>query len=316
MYLVKQPRFVCSVSDWDKNGNNSKEIVSEGIENDMKKMSGVKRKLIQIAAFGFSNVHVGNFKNVSLYTGKWKNFCNPGLNCYSCPGANFACPIGALQAVNGSMNFAFSFYVVGFILAIGVLFGRLICGFICPFGLVQEIIGKIPLKKHRLPKWTKYIKYFILAWFVLIWPWIQKSQNFLGLADPSFCEYICPAGLLFAGVPLLVGDENLRSAIGPIFSIKLCVLIIVIIGCMLAYRFFCKTMCPLGALYGILNKISFYHLTVDQQKCVQCGKCAKVCRMDVDPVKTPCSAECIRCGECAAECPKKAIHLGFGKGKA
>lgn len=277
----------------------------------MKNVSFLKRKLIQVAAFGFSNVHVENFSKVRLYTGRWKNFCNPGLNCYSCPGACFACPIGALQAVNGSMNFTFSFYVVGFLLAVGVLFGRLICGFFCPFGLVQEIIGKIPCPKHRLPAWTKYLKYLILAWFVLIWPWIQKSEIILGLSDPAFCEYICPAGLLFAGVPLLVGDANLRPAIGPIFSIKVCVLAIVVIGCILVYRFFCKTMCPLGAIYGILNKISFYHLTVDQKKCILCGKCASICRMDVDLVAAPCSAECIRCGECAAACPQNAIHLEF-----
>lgn len=280
----------------------------------MKITHGVKRKLIQIAAFGFTNSHIENyFPKVRIYTGPWKEFCHPGLNCYSCPAASLACPIGALQAVNGSMNFAFSFYVIGFLLTVGVLLGRLVCGYLCPFGLLQELIGKIPVKKHRLPKWTKYIKYGILLWFVLIWPWIQKSGDFLGLADPTFCEYICPAGLIMAGVPLLIGDGNLSAAIGPVFSIKVCVAVLTVIGCVFVYRFFCKVMCPLGAIYGLMNKISFYHMTVDQKKCVKCGKCAKVCRMDVDPVKEPNSAECIRCGDCVHACPNKAICLGFGK---
>ena len=271
-----------------------------------------KRKLIQIAAFGFTNMRVGNFfPKVRLYTGKWKAFCTPGLNCYSCPAATLACPIGALQAVNGSMHFAFSFYVVGFLLAVGVLLGRAVCGFLCPFGLIQELIGKIPVRKRRLPGWTKAVKYAVLVWFVLVWPWLQKAGNFLGLADPAFCEYICPAGLLMAGVPLLVGDANLRSAVGPVFSVKLCVLVGVIIGCVFVYRFFCKTLCPLGAIYGLLNKISFFRLTVDERKCVRCGQCARVCRMDVDPVRHPDSAECIRCGECAHACPKQAIRVGF-----
>lgn len=278
----------------------------------MKLRHTVKRKLIQIAAFGFSNFRVDNFfPKPRLYTGPWKRFCNPGLNCYSCPAATLSCPIGALQTVNGSMKFSFGFYAAGFLLAVGVLFGRLICGFVCPFGLIQELIGKIPLKKRRLPKWTKYIKYAVLAWFVLIWPWIQKSQNYLGISDPAFCEYICPAGLLMAGVPLLVGDENIAAAVGPLFSLKLCILIAVVVGCVFVYRFFCKTLCPLGAIYGLLNKISFYRLRVDHDSCVNCGRCAQTCRMDVDPVRTPDSAECIRCGECAHACPQGAIRLGF-----
>jgi ferredoxin len=78
------------------------------------------------------------------------------------------------------------------------------------------------------------------------------------------------------------------------------------------FRFFCKTLCPLGAIYGILNKVSFYRLEVDESKCIHCGKCAQICGMDVDPVQHPQSKECIRCGECAKACPTGAIRLGFG----
>lgn len=91
----------------------------------MKMNNVIKRKLIQIAAFGFTNSHLGNFAGGKLYTGKWKQFCNPGLNCYSCPAATLACPIGAMQAVAGSMQYNFSFYVVGFLLAAGVLLADL-----------------------------------------------------------------------------------------------------------------------------------------------------------------------------------------------
>ena len=104
----------------------------------VKKIRGLKRKLIQIAAFGFTNAHIPNFLSGKLYTGKWKEFCAPGLNCYSCPAAAFACPIGALQAVTGSRKSPISFYVFGLLLAFGVIFGRAVCGFLCPFGLLQE----------------------------------------------------------------------------------------------------------------------------------------------------------------------------------
>ena len=275
----------------------------------------IKRKLIQIAAFGFSNLHPGNFigeKGARIYTGSWKQFCNPGLHCYSCPAASVSCPIGALQAVSGSRKFDFSFYVVGFLLAVGVLLGRFVCGFLCPFGLVQELFSKIPLpkKKLRLPAFTKYLKYIILIVFVGVMP--VAVTNIVGMGKPAFCQYICPSGTLMGGIPLLSTHPELQKTIGWLFNWKLALLIITIIGSIVVYRFFCKLICPLGAIYGLLNKVSFYRLTVDENKCVHCGKCAHICRMDVDPVKNPQSAECIRCGECAAACPTGAIHLGFG----
>lgn len=135
--------------------------------------------------------------------------------------------------------------------------------------------------------------------------------NFMGIGKPAFCQYICPSGTLLGGLPLLASHEELSRTIGALFSLKTTILVTVLVGCVFCYRFFCKTLCPLGAIYGLLNKISAYHLHVDKDKCVSCGKCARICKMDVDPVKTPNSAECIRCGECAASCPTKAIKLGF-----
>lgn len=271
--------------------------------------NSIKRKLIQIAAFGFTNSHLGNFKGGNLYTGSWKKFCNPGLNCYSCPAASLACPIGALQAVSGSMNFQFSFYVVGFLLAVGVLFGRAVCGFLCPFGLFQELLHKIPFPKRKLPKVLRWLKYVILVVFVILLPIV--ATDYMGMGKPAFCEFICPAGTLEGGIPLLVTNPRLRAVIGKLFSLKAVILVLTIFGCMSIYRFFCKAMCPLGAIYGLLNKVSLYHLEIDQKKCVGCGKCACVCKMDVDPLKHPDSAECIRCGECRDACPVQAIHLGF-----
>lgn len=278
----------------------------------MKITQGIRRKLIQIAAFGLSNIHVGNFAQGKIYTGSWKQFCNPGLHCYSCPAASVSCPIGALQAVTGSMKFDFSFYVVGFLLAVGVLLGRFVCGFLCPFGLIQELIYKIPLprKKLRLPRWGKYVKYAVLLVFVIILP--VAATNFLGMGDPAFCKYICPSGTLTGGLPLLGTNPELRSTIGWLFGWKAFLLAAIVIGCVLVYRLFCKLLCPLGAIYGLLNGVSFYRLTVDESKCIHCGKCARVCLMDVDPVRHPQSAECIRCGACAAACPTGAIHIGFG----
>ena len=277
----------------------------------MKLTYAVKRKLIQVAAFGFTNIHLGNFATGRLYLGAWKQFCSPGLNCYSCPAATLSCPIGALQAVGGSLQFQASFYVIGFLLAIGVLFGRVICGFLCPFGLLQELIHKIPFWKRSMPKPLRYLKYMILIVFVILLPLF--ATNFMGMGAPAFCKYICPAGTLEGGIPLMLTRLRLREVIGALFHLKVIILILTLIACLSMYRFFCRAMCPLGAIYGLLNKISIYHLEVDNEKCIDCGKCSQVCKMDVNPVKCPNSAECIRCGCCRENCPTRAIHLGFGK---
>ena len=275
----------------------------------MKITQDVKRKIIQVAAFGFSNSYAGNFAGGKLYKGSWKKFCNPGMNCYSCPAARFACPIGAMQAVGGSAKFSVSFYVLGFVLALGVVFGRAICGFICPFGLIQELLHKIPSSKKRIYKPLTYIKYVLLAVFVLLMPALL-TDNF-GLGAPAFCEYICPAGTLEGGIPMLLSHPELRAQLGGLFVLKAAILIVTLVGCVICCRFFCKVMCPLGAIYGLLNKISLYRVRVDRFSCVSCGSCAKVCPMDIDPTVKPDSAECIRCGKCAASCPMQAIKVGF-----
>lgn len=269
----------------------------------------IKRKIVQVAAFGYSNPYLMNFKGGKLYQGKWKQFCNPGLNCYSCPAAGLACPIGALQAVNGSMNYKFGFYVAGIILACGILLGRAVCGWLCPFGLLQELIHKIPSPKFKLKKVFLYIKYVVLVVFVIVLP--IAATDYMGMGKPAFCQFICPAGMLEGGIPLLLSHTALRQTIGPLFTLKMVILVVTIMGCILVYRFFCKTLCPLGAIYGLLNKISIYRLEVDEHKCVKCGKCKQVCKMEVDPVKMPDSAECIRCGVCKDACPAGAICMGI-----
>ena len=279
----------------------------------MKSVNAFKRKLIQIAAFGFTNIHIENFKTGSIYKGPWKHFCAPGLNCYSCPAAALSCPLGALQAVSSSMEFQLSFYVTGFLLAAGVLLGRLICGFLCPFGLFQELLHKIPFPKRKLWSPLRFLKYIILLLFVILLPMV--ATNYMGMGKPSFCQFICPAGTLEGGIPLFMTHPELRSALGSLFRLKVLILAGTLLGCLIVYRFFCKALCPLGAIYGLLNKVSIYHLEIDPDKCISCQTCVHICKMDVNPLKDPDSAECIRCGQCREVCPAKAISLGFRRKK-
>ncbi len=259
----------------------------------------MRRRLIQIAATFLTNPHVTNFFGGRLYRGELKNFCAPGLNCWSCPAATLSCPIGAMQAVG--ISGGFGFYAAGFVILIGLMLGRAVCGFLCPFGLLQELLNKIPSPKFKLPRRLLRVKYFLLATFVLILPAATK------FGTPTFCEYICPAGTLEAGLPLLAAREELRGVVGELFAWKVAVSIAVLIACVSVHRFFCRMMCPLGAIYGLLNRWSFYRLNCAADKCVACGRCRKVCPIELDPVRECNSAECVRCGRCVAACPTKAL---------
>ena len=270
-----------------------------------------RRKIIQLTATLLTNPHVGNFLAGKIYRGDLKNICAPGLNCYSCPAATFACPIGALQAVSGAANFRFSFYVAGFLLLIGVFLGRTICAFLCPFGFFQELLYKIPVRKLKLWQPLIYVKYFVLIIFVLILP--ATVTNFAGIGAPTFCEYICPAGTLEAGLPLIATHAEFRNILGELFTLKIFILLATIFGSVKIYRFFCKVLCPLGAVYGLLNRYSIYGLKFEENLCINCGRCSKICKMNVQPNCKKNSAECINCGECEKVCPVNAIKINFGR---
>ena len=281
-------------------------------KNKFSKQLSRFRGCIQAAATLLTNIHLPNFFKGGIYQGKGKAVCVPGLNCYSCPGAAGACPIGSFQAVVGSSKFRFSYYITGFLILLGVLLGRFICGFLCPFGWLQELLHKIPGKKLSTKKLKPltYLKYAILLLAVVLLPAIVVND--LGMGDPFFCKYICPQGVLEGAIPLAAVNEGIRSALGSLFNWKLAILIVVVVLSVLFYRPFCKWICPLGAFYALMNKVSLLGIKVDEHKCVSCGKCARVCKMDVDVTKTPNHTECIRCGKCITACPTDAIKFNYG----
>ncbi len=270
-----------------------------------------RRTLIQSLGFLFLNGKLENFFTGKIHTGASKNMCVPVLNCYSCPGAIGSCPIGSLQGVSGSNKFNISFYVVGLLVLFGIVGGRLYCGYLCPFGFIQDLLYKFKTKRisHlKIPKILSYIKYLVLLVFVLILP--SLFSNSLGITDPYFCKYICPSGTMLAGIPLILTNPGLSASIGALFFWKLGLAIFILVLSVFLFRPFCKFLCPLGAIYALFNKISFYKLRINH-KCISCGKCQKACDYDIYTKETPNSPECIRCDKCIESCPTGAIERTF-----
>ncbi len=267
------------------------------------------RLIVQAFFAALSNGYIKGFARGQIFEGASKYICVPGMNCYSCPGALGACPIGSLQATLNARDYRISLYVTGLLVIFGTILGRFVCGFLCPFGLLQDLLYKISFVKkiRRLPgeKCLRYLRFVFLFVFVLILP--AFVADFMGFGEPWFCKWICPVGSLEGGIPLVLLNTAMRSAAGFIFRWKAAILIVTLLSSLIIYRPFCRYICPLGAIYGIFNKFSFYQIRIDSKKCVSCGLCQTVCKLDIPVYEKPDSMDCIRCGDCKAACPHNAI---------
>lgn len=270
------------------------------------------RTIMQLAAVIMSNAHLTNLISGQIYQGKEKTACVPGLNCYSCPAASAACPIGAFQAVSGSSKFSFSYYITGLLILIGTIMGRFVCGFLCPFGWLQELLNMLTVKELNTKriKGLRFLKYVVLVFLVVLLPALFASGSEAG--TPYFCKYVCPQGIVEGAMPMVAVNKGIRAAMGTLFSWKLTVLGIILLLSIFIYRPFCKWLCPLGAFYALFNRIALLRIRVDREKCIACGKCIKVCKMDVDVTRTPNHSECIRCGKCISRCPQDAVSYCYG----
>lgn len=271
-----------------------------------------KRRLIQVYAALLYNAHIKGFIKGDIYTGPIKNICVPGFNCYSCPGAVGACPLGALQNALASSGTRAPWYILGILMVMGITLGRTICGFFCPLGLIQELFYKIPtpkIKKSRFTRALSWLKYVILAVFVVAIPLAYAPQSF---PVPGFCKYICPAGTFEGAMGLLSNPANAAkfSMLNILFTRKFIIMVLIFTACIFAYRAFCRFICPLGAIYGLFARLSILGVKVEAEKCTQCGRCVAQCRVDVRRVG---DHECIQCGECMDACPTKAISIKAGR---
>ena len=275
-----------------------------------------KRRLTEIlAAIGF-NLDLPSLLKGQISQAKTKGICLPVLNCYSCPAAIGACPIGSLQNSLNSLRYnlklgqkQLGLYVVGSLGLVGVIGGRLPCGWLCPFGLLQELIYKIPVPKLKIPTFLTYLRYVVLLVMVILLPLLLVDS--FGQGSPWFCKLICPAGTLEAGVVLALINPELRSQLGFLFAWKVSLLVLFLIWMALSQRPFCRTICPLGTILGFFNGISAFEIKVDLDNCLVCNACQRACPVDIKIYQNPGSSQCIRCLQCQEVCPTGCITSGF-----
>jgi ferredoxin-type protein NapH len=223
----------------------------------------------------------------------------PALNCYACPAAAFACPIGSIQHFIGAQR-KIPLYVLGVVGLIGTLVGRASCGWFCPFGWFQELLYKLPVRKLRLPNRLNWTRYVVLGILVVAIPLITGEQ--------WFCK-LCPAGTLEAGIPMILLYADLRALVGVLYWIKLGILAVFLGWMSVTRRPFCRWVCPLGALWSPLNPVSSFRLQVHQDACTRCNRCQEVCPVDIRIYEGPNASACIRCLACIRECPVDCIAV-------
>ena len=264
------------------------------------------RKWVQALWFFLANGFWGFPATGNIYQGPLKVICSPGLNCYSCPAATTYCPIGSLQQLLLGIRFSlqtgqffFGTFVVGTMGMLGAVFGRFICGWACPFGFIQELLHKIPSAKFSIPDPLRWLKYGFLLFFVIILPLVLVDD--FGMGKPWFCKYVCPAGTLEAGIPMLILMPDLRSTVGWLYVNKIVILIGFIVWSVLASRPFCRTTCPLGAFYALFSRYQLIKLKLNEDNCTTCGACHSVCPVEIKFNETPDSCECVNCMRCMTE---------------
>lgn len=262
------------------------------------------RLVCQAVSAIVSNSFLSGFIAGDIYRGSSKGFCVPFLNCYSCPGAIAACPLGSFQSILAGAGYSFSLYVTGLATLVGGAAGRAVCGWLCPFGLLQDVLALRRARRVRIPGSLCSLRYAALILTVML-PVLLVNEG--GVGKPYFCQFLCPAGTLEGGLLLALPDPVLRGMLGPLFAWKSAILMALLLSMVFVYRPFCRTICPLGAFYGLFNKVSLWRIERDSSLCDRCGRCDESCPVRIEVGLEPNHPDCIRCLDCIKTCPSGAI---------
>lgn len=202
--------------------------------------------------------------------------------------------------VNGNFNFLNAlpqFIEVLTLIPLTIIFGRFFCGWFCAFGTFNDFIYRVSQKifkrkltlNPRVNSVLSQLKYVILI-FIVYFSWTKGSNLFTG-ASPWDA---------FAQLPQFT--EVLTQ-----YKIGFLILVFIIIGAALIERFFCRFLCPLGAIYSIVSALRIFSINKPTEKCGNCRICTQNCPMGIELYKFDqvTTGECINCLRCTSVCPRK-----------
>lgn len=230
------------------------------------------------------------------------SMCSPVFHCYACPLATFACPIGVIGQF--SALHIFPFMAVGLLLVVAGTFGSIICGWMCPFGLLQDLAAKIPTPRLKIPRWMGYGRYVVLIGAVILVPY------FFGEGHGLFICKICPAGGLEKAVPDIVTAAAKGEQIVWPNAIKISIIGVFLVAIFISIRPWCRVLCPLGVIFGFFNRFSIFSMNLKDHACTRCGRCRTLCEYGVEPDKGVNTDHCLRCLECT-KCGPGALQSGY-----
>jgi polyferredoxin len=251
----------------------------------------------------------------------------------------------AIQLMLGgwNVNIVFPWLAVASFLIVGILIGKSLCGWVCPFGFVQDLMGYVRRKQTDLSPRTHdtmlYVKYVILALVLFISLTFSASkllgvsrsyESALGIFAQAPFTAISPSETLFATLPRMVFNFrnalvqnpslDVLSGIGslpPLFWVQLIIMGAVLVFAVYVPRSWCRYFCPHGAIMAIMNRFSFIGLKREPFKCTrgECRVCVEVCPTRVKILDLPwekfSDPDCIYCLKCVDACENKAIKLKY-----
>ncbi|NLF30507.1 MAG: 4Fe-4S binding protein [Planctomycetes bacterium] len=226
------------------------------------------------------------------------------LHCYACPLASASCPIG-LAASAAALHLV-PLLTIGVILLVGSLVGSLVCGWVCPFGFVQDLFSRIPTPKFRLPAWTGLGRYLVLIGLVIVGPALFGKST----SNWAFICNLCPVGAAEAGLPRMISGQVPWS---KLLNVKYVILAALVVAMLFTHRPWCRMLCPLGGVLALFNRFSVFHLRFDPSRCRVCNTCRSRCDMGVAVEREVNTAGCVRCLACTA-CG--ALEPAVGRGMA
>ncbi|SHL28736.1 4Fe-4S binding domain-containing protein [Desulfatibacillum alkenivorans DSM 16219] len=224
---------------------------------------------------------------------------------------------------------AFGLLAAGFILvlALTLLFGRIYCSFLCPLGAFMDWVIAIRRRISNLK--FKYAKPGILRYFILAGIAVSLlfgSMHLINILDP-YSIFARSAQALVR--PLAIGLNNLIAQAAelagyygvvpypfslpplPVLGAIMAWLALVVWMAAARGRLYCNTLCPVGAFLGLASRFSVFKISMDEEKCIQCGACSKRCKascMDVEN-KTVDASRCVMCLDCLSLCPVDAVEF-------